>query len=72
MSVPARPVIPLAEAVGEDAMLARIRELEHRHDRLIEELRANQREYEELKQREHFLVSEHERLRLNLKWGESR
>jgi hypothetical protein len=44
----------------------RLYDVEQELDRVNVELRANQREYDELAERGHFLVSEHERLRRKL------
>ena len=60
------PRIPRAEAVGPAQILGRLRVIEGQLERVQDGLRANFREYEELAEREHFLVSEHERLRRKL------
>jgi regulator of replication initiation timing len=66
MSEPLPPQIPRAEAVGRRAISARIYDVEQELERVNTDLQANQREYEELIQRNHSLVSEHDRLRRKL------
>jgi regulator of replication initiation timing len=66
MSEPLPPRIPRAEAVGRYGITARLYDVEQELDRVNAELQANQREYDELVERQHFLVSEHDRLRRKL------
>lgn len=63
MSEPLPPRIPRAEAVGRHMFAARLYDVERELGRVNAELQANQREYDELVERSHFLVSEHDRLR---------
>jgi hypothetical protein len=60
------PRVPRAEAVGRGAIRTRMFDIEQEVDRLDADLAANQREYDELFERRHFLVSEHDRLRRKL------
>jgi hypothetical protein len=60
------PRIPRAEAVGRRAIRVRLYDIEQELDRVQDDLRANLREYDQLYEREHFLVSEHDRLRRKL------
>ncbi len=60
------PRIPRAEAVGRARILTRLYDIEQELDRVNADVQANQREYEELSERSHFLVSEHDRLRRKL------
>lgn len=60
------PRIPRGEAVGRYAITARIYDVEQELDRVRADLQANEREYGELVERNHFLVSEHDRLRRKL------
>jgi regulator of replication initiation timing len=60
------PRIPRAEAVGRDTIAMRLYDVERELDRVKDALSANQREYDELIERNHFLVSEHDRLRRKL------
>ena len=60
------PRIPRAEAVGRRAILTRMYDVEQEVERVEADLRANHREYDELFERHHFLVSEHDRLRRKL------
>jgi hypothetical protein len=60
------PRIPRAEAVGRYAIRARLYDVEQALGRVGDELAANGREYDELIERNHFLVSEHDRLRRKL------
>jgi chromosome segregation ATPase len=60
------PRIPRAEAVGHPAILTRLYDTHEEIGRVDEDLAANQREYEELSERRHALVSEHDRLRRKL------
>jgi regulator of replication initiation timing len=66
MSEPLPPRIPRAEAVGRHMIATRLYDVEQELDRVNAEVQANQREYEELVERSHFLVSEHDRLRRKL------
>jgi hypothetical protein len=63
MTEPLPPRIPRAEAVGRLAISTRLYDIERALERVNADLRANQREYDELIERNHFLVSEHDRLR---------
>jgi regulator of replication initiation timing len=63
---PLPPRVPRAEAVGRLAISTRLYDVEQELERVNTELRANQREYDELIERSHFLVSEHDRLRRKL------
>jgi regulator of replication initiation timing len=63
VSEPLPPRIPRAEAVGRLAISTRLYDIERALERVNADLRANQREYDELIERNHFLVSEHDRLR---------
>jgi hypothetical protein len=63
---PLPPRIPRAEAVGRLAISTRLYDIERALERVNADLRANQREYDELIERNHFLVSEHDRLRRKL------
>ena len=60
------PRIPRAEAVGLPAITTRLWDIEQALDRVNAAIEANQREYEELYEQNHFLVSEHDRLRRKL------
>jgi hypothetical protein len=60
------PRVPRAEAVGRYAVRMRMFDIEQELDRVDVDLAANQREYDELYERRHFLVSEHDRLRRKL------
>jgi hypothetical protein len=60
------PRIPRAEAVGRQAIRIRLFDVEQELDRVQDDIRANLCEYDELYEREHFLVSEHDRLRRKL------
>jgi regulator of replication initiation timing len=60
------PRIPRAEAVGLPAITTRLYDIEQALERVNEEVEANQREYDELVERNHELVSEHDRLRRKL------
>jgi hypothetical protein len=60
------PRIPRAEAVGRATIAMRLYDVERELDRVNAALQANQREYDELVQQSHFLVSEHDRLRRKL------
>jgi cell division protein FtsB len=60
------PRIPRGEAVGYYAIRARLFDIEQQVGRVNDEVAANQREYDELRERLHFLVSEHDRLRRKL------
>ncbi len=60
------PRVPRAEAVGRYAIRARMYDIEQELGRVHADLDANQREYDELFERQHFLVSEHDRLRRKL------
>jgi hypothetical protein len=62
------PRIPRAEAVGRTAILSRIYDIEAELERVQDDIRANLREYDVLYEREHWLVSEHDRLRRKLRW----
>jgi cell division protein FtsB len=66
VSEPLPPRIPRAEAVGRHTIAARLYDVEQDLDRVNADLQANQREYDELAERQHFLVSEHDRLRRKL------
>jgi regulator of replication initiation timing len=66
VSEPLPPRIPRAEAVGRRAIATRLYDVERELDRVNAALQANQREYDELAERNHFLVSEHDRLRRKL------
>ena len=66
MSEPLPPRIPRAEAVGSLAVTTRLYDIERALERVNAALRANQREYDELVEQNHFLVSEHDRLRRKL------
>jgi hypothetical protein len=66
VSEPLPPRIPRAEAVGRLAISMRLYDIGQELERVNAELRANQREYDELSERSHFLVSEHDRLRRKL------
>jgi regulator of replication initiation timing len=63
---PLPPRIPRGEAVGRLAISTRLYDVERELDRVNAALQANQREYDELVQQNHFLVSEHDRLRRKL------
>lgn len=67
---PLAPRIPRAEAVGMDEIVVRLDRLVAMHEQVVAEIDANQREYLALAEREHMIVSEHERLRLKLSEGE--
>jgi hypothetical protein len=56
------PRIPRGEAVGRSNVLARMFEIERRLEGVQADLEGNEREYNELFERQHFLVSEHDRL----------
>jgi hypothetical protein len=60
------PRIPRAEAVGRHAIATRLYDIERELDRVNAALQANQREYDELAEQSHFLLSEHDRLRRKL------
>jgi hypothetical protein len=60
------PRIPRAEAVGQIAILTRLYDIGQEVERVDADLAANQREYEELVERRHTLVSEDGRLRRKL------
>jgi regulator of replication initiation timing len=60
------PRIPRAEAVGRPKILTRMYDIEQELERVQAALDANEREYAELVERNHFLVSEHDRLRRKL------
>lgn len=60
------PRIPRAEAVGRQSILTRLYDIGEEVNRVDDDLVANQREYEELSERRHTLVSEHDRLRRKL------
>jgi regulator of replication initiation timing len=66
VSEPLPPRIPRAEAVGRLAVTTRLYDIERALERVNAALRANQREYDELVEQNHFLVSEHDRLRRKL------
>jgi hypothetical protein len=66
VSEPLPPRIPRAEAVGRLAITTRLYDIEQERERVKDALSANQREYDELIERNHFLVSEHDRLRRKL------
>jgi regulator of replication initiation timing len=66
VSEPLPPRIPRAEAVGRLAIATRLYDIEQELERVKDALSANQREYDELIERNHFLVSEHDRLRRKL------
>jgi regulator of replication initiation timing len=66
VSEPLPPRIPRAEAVGRLAIATRLYDIEQELERVNDGLQANQREYNELVERNHFLVSEHDRLRRKL------
>jgi regulator of replication initiation timing len=66
VSEPLPPRIPRAEAVGRLAISTRLYDIERALERVNADLRANQREYDELIERNHFLFSEHDRLRRKL------
>jgi hypothetical protein len=66
VSEPLPPRIPRAEAVGRLAISTRLYDIERALERVNADLRANQCEYDELIERSHFLVSEHDRLRRKL------
>jgi hypothetical protein len=66
MSDPLPPRIPRAEAVGRLAISTRLYDIQQELERVKDALDANQREYDELLERNHFLVSEHDRLRRKL------
>jgi regulator of replication initiation timing len=66
VSEPLPPRIPRAEAVGRPAISMRLYDIERALERVNADLRANQREYDELIEQNHFLVSEHDRLRRKL------
>jgi regulator of replication initiation timing len=63
---PLPPRVPRAEAVGRTSIRARMYDIERELGRVGEQLEANGREYDELVERNHFLVSEHDRLRRKL------
>jgi hypothetical protein len=67
MAEPLPPRIPRGEAVGRPAILTRLYDIEQELGRVADELEANGREYEQLIERNHFLVSEHERLTRKLR-----
>jgi regulator of replication initiation timing len=60
------PRIPRGEAVGRVAILTRLYDIEQELERVAADIKANQREYDELIERNHFLVSEHDRTRRKL------
>jgi hypothetical protein len=60
------PRLPRAEAVGPHAITTRLWDIQQELERVDADLQANQREYDELAERSHFLVSEHDRLRRKL------
>jgi regulator of replication initiation timing len=66
VSEPLPPRIPRAEAVGRLAIATRLYDIEQELERVNAAVQANQREYDELSERNHFLVSEHDRLRRKL------
>jgi regulator of replication initiation timing len=66
VTAPLPPRIPRALAVGRDAIFARLYDLEQELDRVSADIEANQREYNLLIERNHFLVSEHDRTRRKL------
>jgi hypothetical protein len=66
VSEPLPPRIPRAEAVGRLAIATRLYDIEQELDRVNAAVQANQREYDELSEQYHFLVSEHDRLRRKL------
>jgi regulator of replication initiation timing len=66
VSEPLPPRIPRAEAVGRLAISTRLYDIGRALERVNADLRANQREYDELIERNHFLISEHDRLRRKL------
>jgi hypothetical protein len=66
VSEPLPPRVPRAEAVGRLAIATRLYDVEQELERVNDGLRANQREYDELSDRHHDLVSEHDRLRRKL------
>jgi hypothetical protein len=63
---PLPPRIPRAEAVGRVPIMTRLYDIEQELERVNVALRANEREYDELSERSHLLVSEHDRLRRKL------
>jgi cell division protein FtsL len=66
VSEPLPPRIPRAEAVGRLAISTRLYDIQQELDRVNAAVQANQREYDELSEQYHFLVSEHDRLRRKL------
>jgi regulator of replication initiation timing len=60
------PRIPRAEAVGRSSISTRLWDIEQELDRVNVDIKANQREYDGLIERNHSLVSEHDRLRRKL------
>jgi regulator of replication initiation timing len=66
VSDPLPPRIPRAEAIGRHKIATRLWDIEQDLERVNAQLQANQREYDELIERNHFLVSEHDRLRRKL------
>ena len=60
------PRIPRAEAVGHQAIRFRLFDIEQELGRVHDDIQANQREYDQLVDRNHELVSEHDRLRRKL------
>jgi regulator of replication initiation timing len=67
VSEPLPPRIPRGDAVGRRAIAERMYDIEQELERVLADLEANQREYDGLAERNHFLVSEHERLRRKLR-----
>jgi hypothetical protein len=63
------PRIPRAEAVSEQAIRTRLWDIEQELGRIKDDFDANQREYETLLEKNHFLVSEHRRLMTKLGVG---
>jgi hypothetical protein len=61
-----RPIIEHAQPVGAFAVAERLRKVEARLASLSDELAANQREYEGLRDAYHVALSEHESLRAKL------
>jgi cell division protein FtsB len=65
-AAPLLPRIPRGEAVGRHAIITRLYDIEQDLERVNADIQANQREYDVLFERSHFLVSEHDRTRRKL------
>ena len=70
MTEPLPPRIPRAEAVGRVAIRTRLYDIEQELERVRTDIDSNQREYDALIERNHFLVSEQDRLEHKLAYLE--